>query len=248
MPLYAEQLSKETVQNIEAFTSRLVDTRTAIGAASQVKRVFIKGIPRTALLKPNHAPFRLQAQRFELGDRVIMVQDSGNVPLSARGVVVGINSNSLEVVFDVPFLSGTTLNDRCAPYKGAAVSFVSVLNLTQPQFVCAGTTGEGDTSASVGSALEGPLDLSVVLVTRATTVLRATALMATVPVPAPTDLLTLSRPALLHRTAEVVVVAHRSCSALNSVTLLSRTTLPSLVSPVVLTSLLAPPPLPLTAR
>ncbi|SNX82446.1 probable KEM1 - multifunctional nuclease [Melanopsichium pennsylvanicum] len=157
VPLYAEQLSKETVSNIEAFTSRLVDTRTAIGASSQVKRVFIKGIPRTALLKPSHAPFRLQAQRFELGDRVIMVQDSGNVPLSARGVVVGINSNSLEVVFDVPFLSGTTLGDRCAPYKGAAVSFVSVLNLTQPQFVCAGTAGVGDTSASVGSALERTL-------------------------------------------------------------------------------------------
>lgn len=157
VPLYAEQLSKETVQTIEAFTSRLVDTRTAIGAAGQVKRVFIKGIPRTALLKPSHAPFRLQAQRFELGDRVIMVQDSGNVPLSARGVVVGINSNSLEVVFDVPFLSGTTLGDRCSPYKGATVSFVSVLNLTQPQFVCAGTAGESDTSASVGSALERTL-------------------------------------------------------------------------------------------
>ncbi|GAK62964.1 5'-3' exoribonuclease [Moesziomyces antarcticus] len=157
VPLYAEQLSKDTVQQIEAFTSRLVDTRTAIGAASQVKRVFIKGIPRTALLKPNHAPFRLQAQRFELGDRVIMVQDSGNVPLSARGVVVSINSNSLEVVFDVPFLSGTTLGDRCAPYKGATISFVSVLNLTQPQFVCAGTSGDGDTSASVGSALERTL-------------------------------------------------------------------------------------------
>ncbi len=92
-----------------------------------------------------------------MGDRVIMVQDSGNVPLSARGVVVSINSNSLEVVFDVPFLSGTTLGDRCAPYKGATVSFVSVLNLTQPQFVCAGTSGDGDTSASVGSALERTL-------------------------------------------------------------------------------------------
>ncbi|CCF54627.1 putative KEM1 - multifunctional nuclease [Ustilago hordei] len=157
VPLYAEQLSRDTIQNIEAFTSRLVDTRTAIGAASQVKRVFMKGIPRTALLKPSHAPFRLQAQRFELGDRVIMVQESGNVPLSARGVVVGITSNALEVVFDVLFLSGTTLGDRCAPYKGATVSFVSVLNLTQPQFVCAGTSGVGDTSASVGSALERTL-------------------------------------------------------------------------------------------
>ena len=41
-----------------------------------------------------------------------MVQDSGSVPLAVKGVVVGINSTSMDVVWDVPFMSGTTLGDR----------------------------------------------------------------------------------------------------------------------------------------
>ncbi|EPQ31496.1 uncharacterized protein PFL1_00831 [Pseudozyma flocculosa PF-1] len=159
VPLFAEQLSKDTVQQVEQFTAKLADTRTALGAAGQVKRVFIKGIPRTALLKPSHAPFRLQAQKFELGDRVIVVADSGNVPLSARGVVIGIHTSHIDVVFDVPFLSGTTLGDRCSPYRGGTVSFTSVLNLSQPQFVCSGAAGgpAASSSALAGDALERTL-------------------------------------------------------------------------------------------
>jgi hypothetical protein len=41
-----------------------------------------------------------------------MVQDSGGVPLCAKGVVVSINHKSMDVVWDIPFMSGTTLGDR----------------------------------------------------------------------------------------------------------------------------------------
>lgn len=95
----------------------------------------MKGIPRQAVLKPSHAVYRLQNQHFELGDRVTMVQDSGGVPLSVKGVVVGMNAKSMDVVWDVPFLSGTTLGDRCAQYRGSTVEFTSCLNLTKPQFI-----------------------------------------------------------------------------------------------------------------
>ena len=74
----------------------------------------VKGIPRQAVLKPAHASFRLQGQAFTLGDRVIMVQDSavGGVPLSMKGVVIGLNSNSIDVVWDTPFIGGLTLGGR----------------------------------------------------------------------------------------------------------------------------------------
>ena len=72
----------------------------------------MKNIPRHAVLKPSHAIYQLQNQRFALGDRVTMVQDSGGVPLSAKGVVVGLNTKSMDVVWDVPFMSGTTLGDK----------------------------------------------------------------------------------------------------------------------------------------
>ena len=41
-----------------------------------------------------------------------MVQDSGGVPLSVKGVVVGLNAKSMDVVWDVPFMSGITLGNR----------------------------------------------------------------------------------------------------------------------------------------
>jgi hypothetical protein len=56
--------------------------------------------------------YRLQGQRFSLGDRVTMVQDSGAVPLSAKGVVIALNQKTMDVLWDVKFMSGTTLSGR----------------------------------------------------------------------------------------------------------------------------------------
>lgn len=95
----------------------------------------VKNVPRRAVLKPEHAVYRLQNQRFDLGDRVIMVQESGAVPLSAKGVVIGLSTKTIEVVWDVPFISGTTLNNRCSQYRGSSVDFNTCLNLTNRQFI-----------------------------------------------------------------------------------------------------------------
>ncbi|KAG2351406.1 hypothetical protein BDR07DRAFT_1386025 [Suillus spraguei] len=70
-------------------------------------------IARTMDIFDSHADAGVKEnQRFALGDRVTMVQDSGGVPLSAKGVVIGLNTKSMDVVWDVPFMSGTTLGDR----------------------------------------------------------------------------------------------------------------------------------------
>ncbi|KAL4244297.1 5'-3' exoribonuclease 1 [Abortiporus biennis] len=129
--LFCDQLRKDTVKEIE----ELADKYTANKSPNAIKKAIVKGIPRQAVLKPAHAAYRLQNQHFALGDRVIMVQDSGGVPLSVKGVVIGLNAKSMDVVWDVPFLSGTTLNDRCTQYRGSTVEFTSCLNLTNPQFV-----------------------------------------------------------------------------------------------------------------
>jgi len=102
---------------------------------AQMKKVIVNGIPRQAVLKPAHATYRLQNQRFDIGDRIAMVKDSGSVPLSIKGVVVGINSKTLDVVWDVSFMSGSTLGYRCSQYRGATVEPHSCLNLTNPQIV-----------------------------------------------------------------------------------------------------------------
>ncbi|KAJ7500293.1 exonuclease II [Mycena galericulata] len=129
--LFCDQLTKETVTDIE----QLADSFTANKSTSAIKKAIVKGIPRQAVLKPAHAVYRLQTQHFSLGDRVTMVQDSGGVPLSVKGVVIGLNAKSMDVVWDVPFMSGITLGDRCSQYRGSTVEFNTCLNLTNPQFV-----------------------------------------------------------------------------------------------------------------
>ncbi|KAF5374511.1 hypothetical protein D9615_009091 [Tricholomella constricta] len=129
--LFCDQLTKDTVAEIE----KLADTFTENKSSTGIKKAIVKGIPRQAVLKPAHAIYRLQNQHFALGDRVTMVQDSGGVPLSVKGVVIGLNSKSMDVVWDVPFMSGITLGDRCSQYRGSTVEFNTCLNLTNPQFV-----------------------------------------------------------------------------------------------------------------
>lgn len=99
---------KETVSKIE----ELADSLNANKSSSAIKKAIVKGIPRQAVLKPSHSVYRLQNQHFSLGDRVIMVQDSGGVPLAVKGVVIGLNPKSMDVVWDVAFMSGVTLGDR----------------------------------------------------------------------------------------------------------------------------------------
>ncbi|TFK65107.1 hypothetical protein BDN72DRAFT_773795 [Pluteus cervinus] len=129
--LFCDQLSKETIGDIEKLADDLRQSR----AGGTYKKAIVKGIPRQAVLKPAHAVYRLQGQKFNIGDRVIMVQDSGAVPLSAKGVVVGLNSTSMDVVWDNSFISGTTLGNKCSQYRGSTVEFNTCLNLTYKQYV-----------------------------------------------------------------------------------------------------------------
>ncbi|KAG6840893.1 hypothetical protein C0991_003417 [Blastosporella zonata] len=133
--LFCDQLTKAsyrlgTVTEIEKLADSFTNNKS-----SGFKKAIVKGIPRQAVLKPAHAVYRLQNQAFALGDRVTMVQDSGSVPLSVKGVVIGLNSKSMDVVWDVSFMSGITLGDRCSMYRGSTVEFNTCLNLTNPQFV-----------------------------------------------------------------------------------------------------------------
>lgn len=146
VPLDAEQLDSEIVLQIEKAADQLNQS------SPDVEGKKIKGVPRNALLKPADAEHRLGNQRFSLGDRVTYVQDSGKVPISCRGTVVGLTRTSrtmlLDVVFDVVFMSGTTLSDRCSPFRGSTVPVSSVLNLTDRQLITRTKAGAGQRAVS----------------------------------------------------------------------------------------------------
>jgi 5'-3' exoribonuclease 1 len=145
VPLDAAQLDSDTVMLIEQAANTYANTPT------EAKK--LQKVPRNALLKPSDAEHRLGNQRFSLGDRVVYVQDSGRVPIATRGTVVGISRTSrtvlLDVVFDVTFMSGTTLGDRCSPFRGSTVPFTSVLNLTDKQVLVGTKAGAEKRPAQV---------------------------------------------------------------------------------------------------
>ncbi|KAK4541065.1 hypothetical protein LTR36_008290 [Oleoguttula mirabilis] len=133
VPLEAEQLDGDTVKKIE----RAADANNVKG--NQVDGKKIASVPRSALLKPGEAEQRTSKQHFRIGDRVVYVLDSGRVPIAMRGTVVGLTRTArqtlLDVVFDSTFMSGTTLNERCAPFRGSTVPSGAVLNLSEKQVV-----------------------------------------------------------------------------------------------------------------
>lgn len=142
VPLEAEQFDSEVISEIEEAANEAF----RIDPPGAGKNIRINGAPRNALLKPSDAEQRLSHQRFSLGDRVVYVQDSGRVPIATRGSVVGMTRTSrttlLDVVFDVTFMSGTSLEDRCSPFRGSTVPTHSVLNLTERQVVSESRAGE----------------------------------------------------------------------------------------------------------
>jgi 5'-3' exoribonuclease 1 len=151
VPLDADQLDSDIVMAIE----KAADNALATGPAPEFKK--LKGVPRNALMKPSDAEHRLGNQRFQLGDRVVYVQDSGRVPIATRGTVVGISrtprTTLLDVVFDVTFMSGTTLGDRCTPFRGSTVPIASVLNLTNKQVIAGSKAASEKRPAPVSTPL-----------------------------------------------------------------------------------------------
>ena len=130
MSIEADQLDADTIKKIEEAVATLPSN-----LADPYRQKRVNGVPRHALLHPSHAEGRLQGQAFAVGDRVVYVQNSGKVDIAMRGTVVGLNTSTLDVVFDFPIMSGSTLGGRCSENRGSIVSKSSVLNLTNPTVI-----------------------------------------------------------------------------------------------------------------
>lgn len=153
VPLDAAQLDSDAVGRVEEAANENLRQNSTIA----VKNQKIKAVPRSALLKPSDAEHRLSHQKFTLGDRVVYVQDSGRVPIATQGTVVGMTRTSrttlLDVIFDLTFMSGTSLGSRCSPFRGSTVPIHSVLNLTDRQVIAGSRAAESQRPPSMAQPL-----------------------------------------------------------------------------------------------
>lgn len=77
--------------------------------------------------------FRLGHQEFSLGDRIISIVDFGNIPLGAKGTVVGAENSKVDVCWDYPLMFAGDLDGLCSQNRGSSVGTNTVLNLTAIQ-------------------------------------------------------------------------------------------------------------------
>lgn len=131
--LQTEGLSKKSILALE---QNAIESSKAPVSVSLNK---YNNLPRNALLSPSSAVYQLKSQHFSVGDRVVYVLDYGKVPLFSRGTVLTVSSHissvTLDVLFDVEFPAGTTLNGRTTTKRGLVVKTGAVLNLSKKQLV-----------------------------------------------------------------------------------------------------------------
>ncbi|KAF7721539.1 hypothetical protein EC973_004513 [Apophysomyces ossiformis] len=125
--LATEELEEPFVKVLEELATKYNDKYETL----DFKKVVIQRIPRNVLLRPADAETKLLNQIFNMGDRVIYVLETGVVPIATKGTVVGVQDKVIDVVFDVAFMGGKTLDGRCSEFRGIALPYAAVLNLTR---------------------------------------------------------------------------------------------------------------------
>lgn len=139
--LESESFTKFSFQAIEQFMEKYVQEPIPLINKD------IKGVPRDAVLNPEESYQLLSDQKFELGDRIVYIQDFGKVPVLSKGTVVGISTigskTSLSVIFDHPLLSGNTFNGKLLTRRGLTIDSSLVINLSNKQFVYHSNASKG---------------------------------------------------------------------------------------------------------
>jgi 5'-3' exoribonuclease 1 len=112
----------------------------AAGAPGGPAPVELENVAAALLLPPlgrGGAAAELAGGAFELADRVVAVSDGagGGPPFGARGTVVGVYDDAVEVLFDGDFPGGSDLFGRCAGGAGALLPAAALLNLSKPAAV-----------------------------------------------------------------------------------------------------------------
>lgn len=131
--LESESLTRFSYSAIESYIENYITQPVPLSNKD------IKGVPREAILDPSESYQLLSSQRFELGDRIVYIQDSGKVPKLSKGTIVAITTigpkTSLTVIFDYPLISGNNLNGKISTNRGLTIDSSLVLNLTNKQLI-----------------------------------------------------------------------------------------------------------------
>lgn len=131
--LESDSLTKVSMQAVEDYIEKYSSY------LEQTEKKQLAKVPCEAVLDPKSSCALLRSQKFDLGDRVVYIQDSGKVPLFSRGTVVGYTtlgmSLSIQVLFDKEIVAGNNFGGRLRTNRGLGLDASFLLNVTNRQFV-----------------------------------------------------------------------------------------------------------------
>ncbi|GAV54367.1 hypothetical protein ZYGR_0AL00990 [Zygosaccharomyces rouxii] len=129
----SDSLTKVSMQAVEDYIEKYSSY------LDKTEKKQLAKVPCEAVLDPKSSYALLRSQKFDLGDRVIYIQDSGKVPLFSKGTVVGYTtlgtSLSIQVLFDNEIVAGNNFGGRLRTNRGLGLDASFLLNLTNRQFV-----------------------------------------------------------------------------------------------------------------
>ena len=128
VPYGSESMDKQAVLALEAFNLSFLKQ---LWAAEQDKQLYeapcafclpeLPTFPLPLVVTDIQAP-------LNLGSRVVNVS-RGAVPFGLAGTIIALKGSAVDVVFDQPFLSGTTLEGKCRERCGHSLDYRSLLPL-----------------------------------------------------------------------------------------------------------------------
>lgn len=131
--LESDSLTKLSIQIVEDNIQKYAEQ------SDQIEKKQLAKVPCDAVLDPKKSFTLLRTQKFELGDRVVYIQDSGKIPLFSKGTVVGYttlgSSLSVQVLFDNEIVAGNNFGGRLRTNRGLGLDASFLLNITNRQFV-----------------------------------------------------------------------------------------------------------------
>lgn len=129
----SDSFTKGSIQEIEEY---IINHSVEIESSESKK---LAKVPREAILNPRESFGLLRTQKFNLGDRIVYIQDSGKVPLFSKGTVVGYTTLglnlSVQVLFDREIVSGNTFGGRLRTKRGLGLDSSLLLNVSNAQFI-----------------------------------------------------------------------------------------------------------------
>lgn len=128
LPLETDTFTKDLITLIE---NSAIEYETAQANTSEKSTKVV--VPHTSYVFKAGDPYPahlIRTENYYIGHRVVSLASTGHVPFGMKGIIVGIEGENAQIVFDQEFIGGNLLHGRLVTRRGGICPVSSLLNLS----------------------------------------------------------------------------------------------------------------------